>query len=241
MLCWIALLPLITSCSTAQTPPSPTTAPTRGGALIATPSATLPPTNTPPATRAATASASPGATTTRAVVSTATRAASTTPGGGTPGPIPAGWAVYRGGLSFTIAYPPGWRIDDRSAQGLIYFYAPTAQPTTFLVIATTGKVETNTNLDVLRDRWYQARIASCQGFAVERTGQARYAGIDFATVGATCDLPTGLAYSDTGIGLRKQVPWIFEFNAPYGDYAARLADSFEPMIRSWTFDDPAGR
>lgn len=149
--------------------------------------------------------------------------------------------VYRGGQPFTIAYPPDWRIDDRAAQGLVYFYAPTAQPTTFLVIATTGKAETSTNLDVLRDRWYQSRIASCQRFAVERTSQVRYAGIDFATVGATCDLPSGLAYSNTGIGLRQQVPWIFEFNAPYGDYAARLADSFEPMIRSWTFDGSAGR
>lgn len=152
-----------------------------------------------------------------------------------------GWLSYRGALPFTIAYPPEWTVADHAAQGLIYFYAPTSERTTFLVLATTDQAEANPNLDVLRDRWFRSRIGGCSRFGIERTTQARHAGIDFATVGATCDLPSGLAYSYTGIGLRQQVPWIFELNAPYGDYAARLADSFEPILHSWTFDRDAGR
>lgn len=195
-----------------------------------------PPLTTVVATRATTTSTPPGATATPS-----RPAASATPSGAIPNPIPAGWRTYRGTLPFTIAVPPDWTIEEQSAQGLIYFYAPTAERTTFMVLATTGQAAANPNLDVLRDQWYRSRTEQCRDFAIERTSQARYADIDFATVGATCDLPNGLAYSYTGIGLRQQVPWIFEFNAPYGDYNLAFATAFEPMIRSWTFDGAAGR
>ena len=78
-------------------------------------------------------------------------------------------------------------------------------------------------------------------YAVEETRQERYAGVDFATVGATCDLPDGLAYSYTGIGIRRQVPWIFEFNARYGVYTTALAEVFGPMITTWNIYDSGGR
>jgi hypothetical protein len=113
---------------------------------------------------------------------------------------------------------------------LVYFYAPVADQSVFVVIATTGMPEEAPNLDVLRDRWFQSRTRGCTRFAVQETGEAVASGIPFATVGATCDLPTGLAYSYTGLGVRGTVPWIFEFNAPYERYAALLAEFFAPML-----------
>lgn len=161
-----------------------------------------------------------------------------TPGAGTatPGPlgaIPAGWRVYQGPLPFAIAYPPDWTVDESQlSSNLVYFFAPGADQSIFLVIATTGAPEETINLDTLRDRWFQSRVRGCTNFAIEQTGQETLTGINFATVGATCDLPTGLAYSYTGLGVRGTVPWIFEFNAPYELFAAELAASFRPMIAS---------
>jgi hypothetical protein len=150
------------------------------------------------------------------------------------GAIPAGWQVYQGPLPFAIAYPPDWTVDESQLQSsnLVYFFAPGADQNIFLVIATTGAPEESPNLDVLRDRWFQARVRGCTKFATDQTGQEMLNGITFATIGATCDLPTGLAYSYTGLGVRGTVPWIFEFNAPYELYEAELAAHFRPMIAS---------
>ena len=152
----------------------------------------------------------------------------------TPGPLgsyPADWRIYQGRLPFAIAYPPNWTVDESQLNdNLVYFYAPGADRSVFMVVATTAKPEENANLDVLRDRWFQSRTCGCSRSAVEQSGREELAGLTFATVGATCDLPTGLAYSYTGLGVRGTVPWIFEFNAPYERYAATLAETFRPMI-----------
>ncbi len=230
---------------------------TSGGATAGLPApppvATLPPT---PPTGTATRPGTPG---TPGIfgpaprpatppAATATRAA--TPGGtpsatrretatGAPlvpvGERPAGWLVYTGKLRFTIAYPPDWTAEEDAARGLLYLYGPDPARTTFLVIAV-GAPEANPNLDVLRDRWFQARTAAdakCARFAVDATGQARHSGLDFATVGITCDLPGGLAYSLTGIGLLGAVPWIYELDAPYADFTATRDAAFAPILATW--------
>jgi len=157
------------------------------------------------------------------------------------GTVPPGWNVYRGTLSFAIAYPSDWRVDDRSSTGLVYFYAPVPTQTTFLVIATTGQITPETNLDVLRDSWFQSRTRPCTGFAIERTAQEQYADIQFATVGATCDIQQQLAYSYTGLGLRQQVPWIFDLNAPYASYDLAFTQTFKPMLDSFAIYDAPRR
>ena len=73
------------------------------------------------------------------------------------------------------------------------------------------------------------------------TGSTPAATRGFATIGATCDLPTGLAYSYTGLGVRGTVPWIFEFNASYGAYAVALSEAIRPMIETWNIYDAGGR
>lgn len=199
----------------ATLPPTPPTAlVTRPGTPAMPPAATVPrggtPGGTPAEGRRRTVTASP-------IVPT--------------GELPAGWRVYTGPLPFTIAYPPDWTVEEDAARGLVYFYAPDPARTTFLVIAT-GAPVTDPNLDVLRDRWFQARTAPCQRFAVVATGQERHSGLDFATAGTTCDLPGGLAYSLTGIAVRDRTPWIYEFDAPYGTYPLTLAAAFTPMIHT---------
>lgn len=81
--------------------------------------------------------------------------------------------IYQGTLAFAIAYPSDWRVDDKSATGLVYFYAPVPTQTTFLVIATTGKSQPDANLDVIRDDWYQSRTQTCGKFAIEVYGSGR--------------------------------------------------------------------
>lgn len=235
---WLALPFLLVACSAGGSPtgtatlaptgtatrPAPPTTVATGGPRPSVATPTLPP--TPPT--ATSPLATPVASATPPLAS---------PGRGTatpPGPlgvIPTGWRVYQGTLPFVIAYPPDWTVDESQlANNLVYFFAPVADQSIFVVIATTAAPEESPNLDVLRDRWFQSRTRGCTKFAVETTGQTTASGINFATVGATCDLPTGLAYSYTGLGVRGTVPWIFEFNAPYEGYDATLAQFFNPMI-----------
>lgn len=223
------LLAACTRGGTPTPPPSPTGTP---GALVATPGlpaphATLPPT---PPTATATRPGTP-ATPTRVSTPGAGRRATISPARALSSELPAGWRVYNGALPFTIAYPPDWTVEEDAARGLAYFYPPDPARTTFLVIAT-GAPEPAPNLDVLRHRWFQARTAPCARFAVVATGQERHSGLDFATVGATCDLPGGLAYSLTGIAVRDHTPWIYEFDAPYGTFPTTLAAAFTPMLQT---------
>jgi hypothetical protein len=241
---WLYLTVTLVACSTTATimttAIAPTIAATRGVPL----SPTLPPTPataTPAIVGSATA-VTPPATATRSSAATATRGVATpSPTLQPRGTIPAGWKIYQGTLGFAIAYPSDWRVDDKSATGLVYFYAPVPTQTTFLVIATTGKPEPNANLDVLRNTWYQSRTRTCADYAIERTAQEQFAEIEFATVGATCDIQQQLAFSYTGIGLRQQVPWIFELNAPYASYDVAFAQSFKPMLDSLNISDTPQR
>lgn len=232
---WLFLIATLAACSTAGTATPtmtiPTISTTRGVPVVPTLPPT-PPTATPP-DGGGSPTVAAAQTATRSGTATATRrAATTTPEPQPRGAVPNGWLVYRSPLSFVIAYPSDWRIDDKSSAGLVYFYAPVPTQTTFLVIATTGKPQSETNLDVLRDDWYNSRTRTCTHFAIEKTAQEQYADIQFATVGATCDIQQQLAYSYTGLGLRQQVPWIFELNAPYASYDLAFARSFKPMLDS---------
>jgi hypothetical protein len=130
-----------------------------------------------------------------------------------------------------VGTPDGGRRQTATT-GLLYLYGPDPARTVFLVIAS-GTPEAAPNIDVLRDRWFQARTAPCARFAVASTGQERHSGLDFATVGTTCDLPGGLAYSLTGIGLLGNVPWIYELDAPYGDFAGVRSAAFDPILATW--------
>jgi len=229
---WLLMPLLLGACSLTGTNSTATVAPTAsvvgvvatgtatiGGTRPGGGTPTLPP--TPP-----TSTALPP---TPATPATPTRGSAATPG--PLGSYPADWRIYQGRLPFAIAYPPNWTVDESQlGNNLVYFYAPGPEKDVFVVIATTAKPEENANLDVLRDRWFQSRTRGCSRFAIDQSGQEVQSGLTFATVGATCDLPTGLAYSYTGLGVRGTVPWIFEFNAPYDRYAAMLVAIFRPMI-----------
>ncbi len=220
----VATLPPTPPTGTATRPGTPGTP----GIFGPAPRPATPPAAT--ATRAATAGGTPVSAPTGGRRQTAT-VAPVVP----VGERPAGWLLYAGALPFTIAYPPDWTAEEDAARGLLYLYGPDPARTTFLVIAV-GAPEANPNLDVLRDRWFQARTAAdakCARFAVDATGQARHSGLDFATVGITCDLPGGLAYSLTGIGLLGAVPWIYELDAPYADFTATRDAAFAPILATW--------
>ncbi len=241
---WLLLTATLAACSTARTVTptvsTPTISTTRGVPLVPT----LPP--IPPTATLSLAGGSPTVAVpqaaTRSGAATATRRAATASPELQPrGTVPAGWLVYRGALPFAITYPSDWRVDDKSATGLVYFYAPVPTQTTFLVIATTSQPSPETNLDVLRDSWFKSRTGACTRFAIARTDQERYADTQLATVGATCDIQQQLAYSYTGLGLRQQVPWIFELNAPYASYDVALTQSFKPMLDSLNIADTPRR
>ncbi|HEU5328263.1 MAG TPA: hypothetical protein VFU78_09230 [Thermomicrobiales bacterium] len=181
--------------------------------------------------------AAPG--TPRATVAPAPATPTATPAAPTATPLvippaaaPAGWPVYTGqALPFTMAYPPGWLADETQlSNGLVYFYAPGADRTTFVVVASTRRPEATTSLDVLRDQWFQARTQVCLATGIVETRREVFADTTFATVGATCDRPTLLAYIVAAVGVHDGVPWVVELNAPYDDYPDDLARYFTPML-----------
>jgi len=240
----VVLALVLAACSVGGTAtPAPSVVPSTSASGTATaglpaapPTTTLPPTPptataTRPGTPAAAASRAAGDTP-AAIPSGGRRQTATTTPLVPVGERPAGWLSYQSRFGFTIAYPPDWTPTEDAANGLLYLYSPDPARTTFLVIAS-GAPEANPNLDVLRDRWFQARVARCARFAVDATGQERHSDLTFATVGATCDLPTGLAYSVTGIGLLGPVPWIYEFDAPYADFTTIRDATFLPILATW--------
>jgi hypothetical protein len=238
---WFGLAMLLVACTrggspTGTAPLAPTATATRSAppTTIATggprPSVATPTSPATPAT-ATSARATPTLPVTPATSPPATPGRGTATPPGPLGVVPAGWHIYQGPLPFAIAYPPDWTVDESQlSNNLVYFFAPGADQSVFVVIATTAAPQASPNLDVLRDDWFQSRTRGCKQFAVEETGATMASGINFATVGATCDLPTGLAYSYTGLGLRGTVPWIFEFDAPYDDFTAWQADVFDHML-----------
>lgn len=237
-----AATPTATSGAGTVTPaplPSPTAMSAIGTVAPPTATATTPvatATTAPSPTAPATATPPPAATSTPAAAPSPSAAPVLQP----TGPVPPGWRQYRGSaVRFAIAYPSDWTVDESQAgQGLIYFYAPVPDRSVFLVVGTTGMAEAAANIDVLRDRWFHTRTQGCARFGIEETDQRVVAGSVFATLGATCDLPDGLSYSFTGLGLRHLVPWVFEFNAPYAVYDVALANGFEPMLRTLALADP---
>jgi hypothetical protein len=235
---WLALPFLLVACSTGGSPtPPPSFAPTGTVAQPASPTIVATGGPRPSIATPTVPPTPPTATAPRATPATPATPPLASPVQATPSPaplgtVPPGWQVYRGSLPFVIAYPPDWKVDESqlAISNSVYFFAPVEDQSVFLVIATTGAPEASPNLDVLRDQWFRSRTQVCTDFAIQETGQAVASGLTFATVGATCDLATGLAYSYTGLGLRGNVPWIFEFNAPYEGYGARVAEAFGPML-----------
>lgn len=239
---WLLLTAILAACSTGGTVVPTTTAISTTRGVPGVPNLPPTPATATPTSASSSPTVAPAQTATRSSAATATRGAATpSPVLQPRGTVPTSWKIYRGTLSFVVAYPSDWRVDDQPATGLVYFYAPVPTQTTFLVIATTGQITPETNLDVLRDRWFKSRTRACTGFAIERTDQERYADTQFATVGATCDIRQELAYSYTGLGLHQQIPWIFELNAPYASYDVAFLQTFKPMLDSLNIYDTPRR
>jgi hypothetical protein len=216
-----------------------TATPTRPPASATTAAASPAPASVAAATRLVTATRAAPPGTPIAPATPAPPTPSATPAAPTATPLvispaaaPEGWPIYTGqALPFTMAYPPGWLADETQlSNGLVYFYAPGADRTTFVVVASTRRPEPDTSLDALRDQWFRARTQVCLATGIVETRREVFADTTFATVGATCDRPTLLAYIVAAVGLHDAVPWIVELNAPYDDYPADRARYFTPML-----------
>ncbi len=227
-----------TSASVANTP-----APTNAGATAtrtASPSASASAASSP----ADPSPASPVATAPRATPATAIAPAATArPSTATPpsgGALPAGWQTYNGGarVPFTIAYPPDWTVDDsRATQGRVYIYGPgVTQPyedALWILIATTGSVAPDVNIDVLRDQYFATEIKDPHPEAgIDVTRRNEFSGLPFASLGTTFNSGTTLCYAYIGLAVRDGVPWRFRLNSPYADYSATLESTFAPMVGS---------
>ena len=200
--------------------PTPTVAPT----------ATIPPLPTPTVAAAPSTAPTPTAPRPPTATSVPTAVASTAP----IGSAPAGWKTYNGHANapFSIYYPPDWTIDEQSAKDGVIYIRPPSGASTWMLIATTGKAETNGNIDVLRDQYYNNTLGECTQKAIDRTNYTEYAGLTFAGLGATCETTSGLTYARIGIGLKGQVPWRYRLNSPYGEYADTLDKYFVKMLNS---------
>lgn len=221
--------------------------------------ATVAPTAVPTTTRAAATASTPVSSATAPVVAspaTPTRASTATgsassgmPGAATPvspatpqpiGAAPSGWQTYRGNarVPFAIYFPPDWTVDEsRAHEGRIYFYGPGVrepfEDSLWVLIATTGKVEQNANIDALREQYFNNEVKTSHPEAgVDVTRANEFSGLTFASIGATFNSNAQLCYAYIGLGLRSQVPWRFRLNSLYSDYNQQLETVFAPMIGS---------
>lgn len=229
----------------SPTVPMATQAPTAAAATQAPPTAPMPtqppavaptaapmPTQ-PPAAPMPTATAAPMPTSPPPPPApTATKAAQQ----GRPLSVPSGWRTYTGHpkVPFAIAYPPNWTVDESSAEsGSVSFSSPDG--TLLFLVNTTGKQDSNANIDVLRDTYATSFVRSfeCNKSGVEKTGNSTYSGVQFAFLLQTCDI-TGspLKLWDVAAGLKNGVEWDYFFISDYGTYNSNFSSYYGPMLSS---------
>ncbi len=232
----------IATVAPTATTASPTVAPTETAPPTAAPTSApatptmIPPTATrPPATTTSVAAtvARPQTTGT-GTTGTASAQGSATVGSREPrGTIPQGWSVYRGTrLPFAIAYPPDWSVDASGIDnGRIVFRSP-GNAGIETTISTTGKADPTANVDTLREQDNKAQAQTCRQSGISFTRYSVLSGITFATVGANCDMATGLSFYLIGVGLKEQVPWRFRVTAPKDLYTQSIQSIVDPMFGS---------
>ncbi|HET8628058.1 MAG TPA: protein kinase [Thermomicrobiales bacterium] len=145
--------------------------------------------------------------------------------------VPAGWLVYRNTrLGFALAYPPGWRVDESQvAEGIVYIRSP-QDDNVWLGIRAGGPAQAGVGVDQLRDQFYHDVIKDCDKAGIDTTRYNNYAGITFASLGATCQRGTTLWADYIGAGLRGGMEWDFELSALYQDYNGYDDHYFSPML-----------
>jgi hypothetical protein len=150
-----------------------------------------------------------------------------------PRNVPAGWLVYRNDtLGFALAYPPGWRIDESDvAKGIVYVRSP-QDDNVWLGIRAAGPAQPGVGVDQLRDQFYQSVVKSCDKAGIDTTRYNTYAGVTWASLGATCQEGTALWAEYIGAGLRGGAEWDFELHALYQDYNSIDDKYFNPMLVS---------
>jgi hypothetical protein len=168
------------------------------------------------------------------------------------GAVPAGWQVYQGParMPFTIAYPPGWKVDDSKVTEVdrrVFFRSPDDPEKTYLMIGLLGLLNYSSgDGDELRNSLFRYEIDSLAGSnglcgkkEIEVTRDNRFAGLTFKSVGATCQHGSGLHYVYAGVGVGDDpklwyAPWRFAAVAPYGNYQRDADQLYLPMLNSLT-------
>ncbi len=122
-------------------------------------------------------------------------------------------------------------VDESDAgEGQILFGAP--DRSLAVLIAATQETGPNPNADALRGELFEGFQEDCQQNSIAFTRTDTYSGIDFATVGATCQDPGQTLALYDGVGLRGQVAWGFVSASPSDQFEANRNTIIEPMLRT---------
>lgn len=103
-------------------------------------------------------------------IATRTVASAATPVPQPNGTIPRGWKVYRGPIEipFVIAYPPDWTVDDSyfPDQYIVFINSPSGADSVEIEFAAN---QSGSNIDVLRDEFFNKKSAFCDKKGIENT------------------------------------------------------------------------
>lgn len=220
---------------------------------LADPTLTVAPRGSAAPTAGVSAPATPGAPATATITavpraSSAAAATATAPPASTPtqattgvlpqpnGTIPAGWNVFRGPreFPFAIAYPPNWTVDQSlyPEQQIIYFVGPSGNTDEESVAIISGARQTDANIDVLLDDFYQQKSAYCDREGVEFTEYRQITDATFAILGAACDQGGVLFFLQVGAGLKGGDQWDIEMRTTYERKEEFRRGIFDPMLAS---------
>ncbi len=133
-----------------------------------------------------------------------------------------------------MAYPPDWTVDESyfPEQSIIFFIGPSGNTDEESVAIIWGAEQTDANIDVILNDFYQQRSAYCDTEGIESTEYRQISDATFAILQAACDQGGLLFFLQVGAGLKNSDQWDVEMRTLYEDKEAFKRDIFDPMLAS---------
>lgn len=133
-----------------------------------------------------------------------------------------------------MAYPPDWTVDESyfPEQSIIYFIGPSGNTDEESVAIIWGSQQTEANIDVILNDFYQQRSAYCDKEGIESTEHRQISNATFAILQAACDQGGVLFFLQVGAGLKSSDQWDIEMRTLYENKEAFKRNIFDPMLAS---------
>jgi hypothetical protein len=133
-----------------------------------------------------------------------------------------------------MAYPPGWTVDESyfPDQTIIFFVGPSGNTDEESVAIIWSSQQTESNIDVLLDDFYQQRTPYCDREGVEYNEYRQITDATFAILGTACDQGGVLFFLQFAAGLKNSDQWDIEMRTTYERKEEFRRNIFDPMLAS---------